>query len=421
MMKYILSTLTLICITIQTIPSSYAQEVSSEERGRYLSIAADCGACHTTDTSKPFSGGLKIATPVGDIYSTNITPDKKTGIGNYTIEEFSRALKDGVAKDGRALYPAMPYPSYERLTEDDVRDLYTYFMKDVQPQEQQNRETDIPWPLNIRWPLHIWNWIFINKSKNKPKSTSPEWSRGAYLVQTLGHCGACHTPRGIAFQEKALDEAGSDYLTGGNIDNWFAPDLTGSSASGLGKWSKQDIIDFLSTGKNAHSTAFGPMKEVIMKSTRQMTDDDLNAIAVYLKSLPAKKKQLSQYNDDKTSIALASGDVSQPGADIFIDNCSACHRSDGKGYPNIFPNLSQNTGILSDDPSSVISVILLGGPLPSTDTDISDIVMPDFANQLTDKQVADVATFIRNSWGNHAPTVTESQVKEIRSKISRNQ
>lgn len=400
-------------------PLAAANADDSVEKGGYLAIAADCAACHTADEAKPFAGGLKIASPIGNIYSTNITPDKKTGIGDYSYEDFARAVREGIAKDGHALYPAMPYPSYSRLTNDDLRNLYDWFQQAVQPQVNPNRESDIPWPLNIRWPLHVWQWAFTDGTVSLPKSKDPQWQRGAYLVQGLGHCGSCHTPRGVALQEKALDQTDPDYLSGGKVDIWYAPDLTGSKASGLGEWSQQDIVDFLDTGKNDRTTAFGIMKEVIARSTHQLTDEDLNAIAVYLKSLPARKEEAALKDDPKTAQALAEGDVSAVGAKLYVDNCSGCHGDDGKGYQNIFPALALNPAIAGDDPSSVISIILKGGAQPATGSDSSGIVMPDFASQLDDKQVADVATFIRHGWGNRAPPVNAKDVKAIRDAIKK--
>lgn len=412
-MRNTLSLLIFTCTVTLTTGTAVADDQAAIERGQYLAIAADCGACHTVDQTKPFAGGLKIASPVGNIYSTNITPDNQTGIGGYSLAEFSRAVREGVAKDGSMLYPAMPWPSYSGLNDADVRDLYAYFKNAVKPQVHPNRDTDIPWPLNMRWPLQLWKWAFVSHSPAKKLSTDPQWSRGAYLVQTLGHCGACHTPRGVAFQEKALDHADPDYLSGGKTGVWYAPDLTGTSGSGLAEWSQQEIVDFLDTGKNARTTAFGPMKEVITKSTHQMTDDDLNAIAVYLKSLPAARQEASSPQKTKT----AMGEHNAPGAQIYADNCAACHRDNGKGYPDIFPALAGNSAILSNDPSSVISLILVGGAPPGINGAASDISMPDFAGQLTDQQIAEATSFIRNSWGNHAGPVTPKQVQSIRKKI----
>lgn len=195
---------------------------------------------------RPFAGGLKMATPGGVIYSTNITPDKNTGIGNYTLEEFGRAMRQGIAKDGDRLYPAMPYPSYAKLNDEDIRSLFDFFTKEVTAVSRRNEPSELAWPLSMRWTLALWS-AFMTDSRvysAKPENGS-EWNRGAYLVQGLGHCGACHTPRGWAFQEKALDQTQSGYLSGNELDNWSASNLTGDPNTGLGRWTERDIRDFL--------------------------------------------------------------------------------------------------------------------------------------------------------------------------------
>ena len=214
----------------------------AQQPGEYLARAGDCVACHSVPGGKAFAGGLKMGTPLGTIYSTNITPDPETGIGNYSLADFDRALRQGIAKDGHRLYPAMPYPSYAKITDDDVRALYDFFMKQVPPVNQANKPNEIPSYLDIRWPLAIWNSLFTDSGSYVNKSGhDAAWNRGAYLVQGLGHCGACHTPRGWACQEKALDESGADYLAGALLDAWSAPDLRGDVRTGLGGWSKDDI------------------------------------------------------------------------------------------------------------------------------------------------------------------------------------
>jgi len=219
-----------------------------------LVAAGDCVACHTGPGGKPFAGGLTMTTPVGDIYSTNITPDKETGIGDYSYEEFARALREGVAKDGHHLYPAMPYTSFAKINDEDMHLLYRYFMTQVAPVKQANRDSDIPWPLSMRWPLAVWNMLFQDSDRFKPDAgRSAEWNRGAYLVQGLAHCGTCHTPRGIAFQEKGSTERDADFLTGGTLEGWHAPDLTSNMKSGIGRWSVEEITQFLKTGQTAHS------------------------------------------------------------------------------------------------------------------------------------------------------------------------
>jgi mono/diheme cytochrome c family protein len=389
--------------------------VDSISRGEYLAKAGDCGACHSPKGSEAFAGGLKMSTPVGAIYSTNITSDKETGIGNYSYDEFANALRHGVAKDGHHLYPAMPYTSFAKINDTDMHALYDYFMQ-VKAVNHPNRDSDIPWPLSMRWPLAMWDWVFHDDAPFKPDSTqSGDWNQGAYLVQGLGHCGSCHTPRGIGFQEKGLDQRDADYLTGGTLEGWHAPNLTGNRRDGLGTWKINDIKRFLKTGHNATNTAFGPMGEVVEQSTQHLSDDDLNAIAVYLKALSASDPdQLPIQADNKTVNALIRGDVQQTGAQEYVDNCAACHRLDGKGYQNTFPALAQNSAVMSDDPSSLISLVLKGDHTPSTKTAPSGLAMPDFGWRLDDQQAADVVTFIRNAWGNQAPAVTADQVKKLR-------
>lgn len=385
-------------------------------KGEYLATVGDCAACHSVAGHAPFTGGLKMPTPVGDIYSTNITPAPKTGIGQYTYDDFAKALREGIAKDGHHLYPAMPYTSFAKVNDGDMQALYAYFMNGVKPVEQANRESDIPWPLNMRWPLLFWNWAFHDNKVYQPSSRkSEQWNRGAYLVQGLGHCGACHTPRGVAFEEKALDQNESAYLTGGAIDGWSASDLTGNVHDGLGRWSAQDLTQFLKTGRTDSSAAFGPMTDVVEQSTQHLTEADIQAIAVYIKSLKSSKPQAEPpSNEDKTSAALMRGDMRVPGAQEYMDNCAACHRIDGKGYAKTFPALAHNSALLGDDPSSLINMVLHGGKMAVTQHDVTGLTMPDFGWRLDDKQVADLVNFVRNSWGNQASVVTPEQVKKIR-------
>ncbi|MBK4714439.1 MULTISPECIES: c-type cytochrome [Tenebrionibacter/Tenebrionicola group] len=405
--------------------SARASDEAAAARGEYLAHMGDCVACHSTAGGQPYAGGLKMSTPVGAIYSTNITPDKATGIGNYSYDDFAKALREGVAKDGRNLYPAMPYTSFVKIKDADMRALYAYFMQRVKPVEQKNRDTDIPWPLNIRWPLAVWNMLF---AASKPFTPDPDLNeqqnRGAYLVQGLGHCGTCHTPRGIGFQEKALDHHNAAYLTGGTLEGWHAPNLTGSSTSGLGNWSAAEIAQFLKTGKTAHVAAFGSMTDVISDSTQYLSKEDVEAIAAYLKTLKPSGAQarkpaaLAVKPGGETAEALARGDMSQPGAQEYMDNCAACHRIDGKGYANTFPTLAQNSAVLSDDPSSLISIVLKGGKMAVTKEAVTGLSMPDFGWRLDDRQVANVLTFIRNGWGNHASSVTPDRVKALRANIT---
>jgi mono/diheme cytochrome c family protein len=383
--------------------------------GEYLARAGDCVACHSVPGGKAFAGGLKMGSPLGAIYSTNITPDPETGIGTYSLEDFDRAVRQGVAKDGHRLYPAMPYPSYAKITDEDVAALYNFFMKQVRPVHQANLPNEIPPVLNFRWPLAIWNLVFTKSGSYVARSDrDAAWNRGAYLVQGLGHCGACHTPRGLAWQEKALDGTNSNYLAGALLDAWYAPNLREDLRTGLGGWSKDDLIDFLKNGHNRTETAFGSMIDVINNSTPYLSDSDLNAIASYLKSLPATATQQPVAYNDTTTAALHSGHPTQPGATIYTGTCANCHGFDGKGFGPYTPALANNPVVLDDDPSSLINLVLNGSnPLVVKGTPDA-YRMPQFRQQYSDQDIADVVTFIRNGWGNQAPAVTAAEVAKLR-------
>ncbi|MGY2329519.1 c-type cytochrome [Pseudomonas sp. SDT2931_S440] len=395
-----------------------AAETDLVKQGEYLARAGDCVACHTAKGGKPFAGGLPMETPIGTIYSTNITPDK-TGLGDYSFEDFDQAVRHGVAKDGSTLYPAMPYPSYARVSESDMQALYAYFMKGVEPVAQVNKDSDIPWPLSMRWPLAGWRWMFAPKVEDyqAQAGADPVISRGAYLVEGLGHCGACHTPRALTMQEKSLSASdGTAFLSGSApLEGWIAKSLRGDHKDGLGSWSEDQLVQFLKTGRSDRSAVFGGMSDVVVHSMQYMSEEDLTAIARYLKSLPAvdPKDQPHQY-DKQVADALWKGDDSKPGASVYIDNCAACHRTDGHGYTRVFPALAGNPVLQTADATSLINIVLNGGTLPATHTAPSTFTMPAFAWRLSDQEVADVVSFVRDSWGNKGETVKASQVKDLR-------
>jgi len=406
-------------LMLGAIPLAQAQQTAptaaSAERGEYLARASDCVACHTAPGGKAFAGGLKMGTPLGAIYSTNITPDPDTGIGKYTFEDFDRAVRHGVAKDGHHLYPAMPYPSYAKITDSDLHALYDFFMKDVPPVKQANKPSEITGIKSIRWPLAVWNWLFVDKGVYVPKPNHDAvWNRGAYLVQSLGHCGACHTPRGWAWQEKALDDSSSLYLSGAELDAWSAPDLHGDVRTGLGSWSKADLVAFLRTGHSARGTAFGSMLDVINNSTPYLSDADVTAMAVYLKSLPATAQQTAYTYDDATTKSLQSGKPQEAGGTIYLGYCVSCHGLDGKGRNAFIPPLAGNPVVLDDNPSSLINLVLNGAEPLVTKGTPDAYRMPQFRVQLTDRQIASVLSFVRNGWGNKTPAVTQDQVAKLR-------
>lgn len=413
----------LVIATLALLGSAFvnAAEVDQQalvKQGEYLARAGDCVACHTAKGGQPFAGGLPMETPIGVIYSTNITPDK-TGIGDYSFEDFDQAVRHGVAKGGGTLYPAMPFPSYARVSDADMQALYAYFMKGVAPVVRDNQDSDIPWPLSMRWPLAIWRWMFAPSVEPSTVAAGgdPVISRGAYLVEGLGHCGACHTPRALTMQEKALSASdGSAFLSGSApLEGWIAKSLRGDHKDGLGSWSEEQLVQFLKTGRSDRSAVFGGMSDVVVHSMQYMSEADLTAIARYLKSLPANdpKDQPHSY-DQQVAEALWKGDDSKPGAAVYIDNCAACHRTDGQGYTRVFPALAGNPVLQSADATSLIHIVLKGGTLPATHSAPSTFSMPPFAWRLSDQEVADVVNFIRSSWGNQASAVKPGDVAALR-------
>ena len=396
-------------------PSLAQQTGTPTNKGEYLARAGDCVACHSVKGGKAFAGGLKMGTPMGVIYSTNITPDPETGIGNYSLEDFDRAVRSGVAKDGHHLYPAMPYPSYAKITDEDMKALYTFFMKDVPAVRQPNKPNEIPWYLSPRWPLAIWNAIFAPKIGFAVRQDhDAQWNCGAYLVEGLGHCGACHTPRGWAIEEKALDDSNASYLQGAELDAWSALNLRGDERTGLGGWSVEDVDAFLKSGHNDKGVAFGSMLDVVNNSTPYLTDDDAKAIAVFLKSLPATADQSQFAYDDKIAKLMQGGEVQQPGSATYLGSCAACHGADGKGQVPFMPPLAGNPAVLDPNASSLINLVLNGAE-PLVVKGVPDAYrMPQFRVQLNDEQIAEVLSFVRSSWGNDAGAVSTEQVKKLR-------
>lgn len=389
-------------------------------RGEYVSRLGDCVACHTAIHGTKYAGGLKIGTPIGTIYSTNITPDKETGIGNYTLADFTRALREGIRKDGSTMYPAMPYPSFSRMSDADIAALYAYFMHGVPAVHSPDKASTIPWPMSMRWPLGVWRMMYAPKPQ--PMNTtegSGDVARGEYIVTGPGHCGACHTPRGFGLQEKALDGNGGEaFLAGGApIDNWVAPSLRSDPVQGIGRWSEDDIVTFLKSGRTDHAAVFGGMADVVGWSTQYFSDSDLHAVAKYLKSLPEVPVQAATTKDPHgTTEMLASGNTSgHVGADVYLHQCAICHQNDGSGVNRMFPPMDNNPVIVSQNPTSLVNVIVNGGVLPPTNTAPSSVAMPGYRHALTDQQIADVTNFIRNAWSNEVHgNVTASDVQKLR-------
>jgi alcohol dehydrogenase (quinone), cytochrome c subunit len=390
-------------------------------RGAYLAKLGDCAACHSISGEPPFSGGLRMRIPIGAIYTTNITPDEEHGIGRYSLSDFDRALRFGVA-EGHTLYPAMPFTSYQNSKPEDVAALYAYFKHGVKPAAVPNRPNDILFPLSMRWPLTYWRWIFAPTPAPFSASTGmdPDEATGAYFVEGLGHCGECHTPRAITMQVKASTRAdGSAFLSGAVIENYFAPSLRNGGPGALGEWSTADLAQFLLTGANDRGIAFGSMSDVIIHSTQYMTSEDALATAKYLKTLgnPSDAPEAPFVYDAREHHALKSGDASKPGAMLYLDNCAACHRPDGLGYERVFPRLAGNPIVQAQNSLSVVSIVLEGSRTPRTGQTPAQFTMPSFAWRLSDQEVADVVNFVRTSWGNHASAASVDEVSRTRSSV----
>ncbi|MEG2281009.1 MAG: c-type cytochrome [Comamonas sp.] len=422
---------------IDGLPANYAADLTTEqrtfvERGRYIARLGDCVACHTGNKAQPMAGGLALETPFGKLYSTNITPDTASGIGGYSFEQFDKAMRKGVAADGRNLYPAMPYPSYAKMTADDMQALYAYLMEGVAPIAATNKASEMGFPFNQRWGLSLWNWMFLESETFTPQvEQTAEWNRGAYLVQGLGHCGACHTPRGVAFQEKTMmgeGKNGQHFLAGETVEGWRALSLRDL-------WTPEETAELLKTGRNSHGTVSGNMVDVVQHSTQYMTDGDLLAIGTYLKSLPAGKNdlpmQVSQGPAPKIAIpARATGSTealtaenaahydvpadlySTRGGLGYLQFCADCHRSDGGGVKDVFPSLQGNRSLLADNPSTLVHIMLTGWTTPVTQSHSRALTMPAFT-QLSDQEIADILNFARRNWG--SKTATEIKAKDIAS------
>ena len=401
------------------------------ERGLYLARAGDCISCHTGPGRLPFAGGLPMKTPFGTIVSTNITPDRSGGIGDYTEADFARALREGVRRDGRHLYPAMPYTSFARIDDADMHALYAYFQRGVAPVASKPAETALPWPFSMRWLMVGWNFLYLEPGVYAPDAArGAEWNRGAYLVQGLGHCGECHTPRNslTGGVKSTSDRRGDSFLAGALIDGWYAQPLRHADRPTAAQWSSADLVAFLGTGRTAHTAAFGGMSEVVENSTQYLTREDLGAIASYLKTVGApvgsampdlspQAAAVAAADTHPDTLKLRAGTVEGAGAMVYLNNCKACHRSSGAGAKGVFPSLSGNSVVNAKDPTSLIRIVLGGSAMPSTDRSPSALAMPGFGWRLTDGNVADLLSYVRTAWGNRAEPVTPAQVAAVRETV----
>lgn len=397
------------------------------EKGRYLAVAGDCAACHTATTpgAKPFAGGYSIESPLGVIYATNITPSKTAGIGNYTEEQFARALRQGVRADGAHLYPAMPYTAYTAISDEDTHALYRYFMKGVAPVDEVSKETRLPFPFNIRASMAMWNALFLKDRRFVPDAAlSQDVNRGAYLVNGLAHCSTCHTPRNALMAEE-----GSKFLGGGALGPWLAPNITPDKNAGIGGWSDVELTQYLRTGHIDKSQAAGPMAEAVEKSFQYLEPADVKAIVAYLRTVPAvsdaaQKKPAAEYGearDDEATLRGASGPYEhhslRTGASLFSAYCASCHQANAGGSQNgLYPALFHNTATGRADASNLMSAILFG---VERTVGGKQVLMPRFDHEsplqpLTDEQVASISNYVLAQYGNPDVQVTAKDVLQTR-------
>ncbi|MBK1643880.1 hypothetical protein CKO25_04220 [Thiocapsa imhoffii] len=399
-----------------------APDLTLEEQvkaGAYLAAAGDCSACHTRPDGRPFEGGLPIETPFGTIYTPNITPSEQYGIGSFSDHDFLRALQHGLSPKGTPYYPAFPYTSYTLVTDEDLLAIKAYLMS-LEPSSYQPPKTELHWPFSMRPLLFGWQELYFKAGRfQADPNRSEDWNRGAYLVEGLGHCGECHTPRNLAGATES-----SKAMTGAVIDGWYAPNLTEDLDSGLGNWSLDELAEFLSTGiaRTAQvdasddseappvTEALGPMAEVVHNSLAKLTAADIRAMAVYLKDLPAKAAPTHR---PRVPPQLSQADF-ESGRDLYMTHCQACHQDHGQGLAPYFPALRGNPVVTIAESNDVIKTILLGAPADPSEAFSPYVVMPPFAATLTDDQIATVASYIRAAWGNEAAAVSSADVAALR-------
>lgn len=384
---------------------AFAATAAQIERGAYLALAGNCAACHTARGGAPYAGGQAIDTPFGAVYASNLTPDRETGLGDWSPAHFWRALHHGRSRDGRLLYPAFPYPNYTQVTREDSDALFAY-LRTVAPVHQPNRAHDLRAPYNSQLALAVWRALFFRPGEFQPDTTrSAQWNRGAYLVRGLGHCNACHASRNaLGATSEALE------LSGGLIpmQNWYAPSLSDPAEASVAGWAVPEVVRLLQTGVSEQGSVMGPMAEVVYRSTQHLREDDLTAVAVFLKALPQSPTM--------ASLAPAPADerVMTQGARLYGLHCAQCHGAQGEGVKGIYPALSGNRAVTMASPANLVRVVMSGGYLPATQGNPRPFGMPPFAQVFTDADMATVITFIRGSWGNQAAPVSPLAVLQYR-------
>lgn len=376
-------------------------------RGAYLARAGNCMLCHTERGGAAYAGGRPLETPFGTVYASNLTPDAETGLGRWSAGHFRRALHEGRSRDGRLLYPAFPYTHTTRVTAADSDALFDY-LRSLPPINKPNRAHRLRWPYNTQAALAVWRILYFKpETFVEDPSRTPEWNRGAYLVQGLGHCGACHTARNALGGTRDVMD-----LSGGLIpmQNWYAPSLASATEAGVADWPLQDIVQLLGTGTAPRASVSGPMAEVVLHSTQYLEPADLRAMAVYLKALPP-----APGDSDPRETPRAAPDVLQRGGKLYEQHCATCHGAQGEGVKGAYPRLAGNRAVTMPETTNLVQVVLHGGYAPATRGNPRPFGMPPFATTLSDADVAAVVTYLRSAWGHRAAPVSELAVTQQRS------
>lgn len=374
------------------------------ERGAYLARAGNCIGCHTSSGGADFAGGRGVETPFGTVFAPNITPDAKTGIGGWSSSEFWRAMHHGRSKDGRLLYPAFPYPSFTTVTREDSHALYE-FLQTVEPVIQPNTPHALRFPYNTQVALAVWRALFFRPGEfvSEPRQIA-EWNRGKYLVQGLGHCAACHSGRNFLGATSLNTE-----FAGGLMPNeaWYAPSLASPKEAGVQGWPREEVVMLLRNGVSTHASVSGPMAEVVYSSTQYLDEKDLDAMARFLASIPVREHEAEEFD-------RAPSEVSARGAKVYEQHCASCHGDEGQGVPSIYPALAGNRAVTLASANNLVQLIRKGGFAPSTSGNPQPFGMPPFGQILSNDDIAAVATFLRQSWGNTAAPVSARDVAGVR-------
>ncbi|HEY2256238.1 MAG TPA: cytochrome c [Variovorax sp.] len=386
---------------------AFTATAAQVERGRYLALVGNCAGCHTARGGAAYAGGVGIETPFGTVFTSNLTPDPDAGIGDWSAAHFWRAMHNGRSKDGRLLYPAFPYTSFTRVTREDSDAIYAY-LRTVPPAPVPNLPHRLRFPYDTQWALAAWRALFFTPGSMAPVAArSAEWNRGAYLVDGLGHCIACHgTRNSLGATEDRLGLAGGLIP----IENWYAPSLNSPHEAGVANWATEDVVALLKSGRSPRGSVMGPMADVVFQSTQHMDDDDLRAMAVYLKALPEVAPPAAP-----ALLQVGSGGaperrdprIMERGEKVFDQRCAYCHGDRGQGAVGAYPPLAGNRAVLMGSTANLIQIVRHGGFLPSTAGNPRPYGMPPFGPVLDDDDIAAVLSFVRGSWGNDARPVTQ--------------